>query len=117
MREADDRTDWDPRASDEQRLPREGHLEDGDRLDEYRLDATVLHVPGHSAGSIAVLTADGVLFSGDFLENRTRPSLATLVDDAEALKASFDRVRQLDVRIVYPGHGKSFTMDEMGNST
>jgi hydroxyacylglutathione hydrolase len=89
-------------------------LEDGDRLDDYGLDATVLHVPGHSAGSIAVLTADGALFSGDFLENRTRPSLATLVDDAEALKASFERVRQLDVRIVYPGHGRPFTIDEMG---
>lgn len=92
-------------------------LEDGDRLDEYGLDATVLHVPGHSAGSIAVLTADGVLFSGDFLENRTRPRLATLVDDAEALKASFERVRQFDVRIVYPGHGKAFTMDEIGGCT
>jgi ubiquinone/menaquinone biosynthesis C-methylase UbiE len=90
-------------------------LEDGDRLDEHGLDATVLHVPGHSAGSIAVLTADGVLFSGDFLENRTRPSLATLVDDAEAMKASFERAKRLDVRIVYPGHGEPFTMDEIGN--
>jgi len=92
-------------------------LEDGDRLDEYGLDATVRHVPGHSAGSIAVLTADGVLFSGDFLENRTRPSLATLVDDAEALEASFERVRRLDVRIVYPGHGKAFTIDEIRGCT
>jgi hydroxyacylglutathione hydrolase len=89
------------------------YLEDGDRLDEYGLDATILHVPGHSSGSIAVLTADGVLFSGDFLENRTRPSIATLVDDAEALKASFERVRKLDIRIVYPGHGKAFSLDEI----
>jgi len=89
------------------------YLEDGDRLDEYGLDATVLHVPGHSKGSIAVLTADGVLFSGDFLENRTRPSIATLIDDAEALKTSFERVTQLDIRIVYPGHGKPFALDEI----
>jgi len=32
------------------------YLEDGDRLTEYGLDATILHVSGHSAGSIAVLT-------------------------------------------------------------
>ncbi len=89
-------------------------LEDGDRLTEYGLDATILHVPGHSAGSIAVLTDDGSFFSGDFLENRTRPSIATLVDDAEALKASFERVKTLDIRTVYPGHGKPFTMDEIG---
>ncbi len=89
------------------------YLDDGDRLVDYGLDATILHVPGHSAGSIAVLTADGVLFSGDFLENRTRPSTATLVDDAEALKASLERVRTLDIRIVYPGHGKAFTLGEI----
>ena len=72
-----------------------------------------LIIPGHSAGSIAVLTDDGTLFSGDFLENRARPSIATIVDDAEALKASFERVKKLDIRIVYPGHGKAFTLDEI----
>ena len=90
------------------------YFEDGDRLDEYGLEAAVLHVPGHSAGSIAVLTVDGVFFSGDFLENRSKPSIATLVDDPEALKASFERVKQLDIRIVYPGHGKAFALDEIG---
>jgi len=89
-------------------------LEDGDRLTEYGLDATILHVPGHSAGSMAVLTDDRAFFSGDFLENRTGPSVATIVDDAEALKASLDRVRKLDIRTVYPGHGKVFTLDEVG---
>ena len=86
-------------------------LKDGDRLTEYGLDATILHVPGHSAGSIAVLTDEGDFFSGDFLENRTYPSVATLVDDAEALKTGFERVKKLDIRIVYPGHGKAFTID------
>ena len=89
------------------------YLEDGDRLDDYGLDAMILHVPGHSIGSIAVLTADGVFFSGDFLENRTRPSLATFVDNAEALGASFERVVKLDIRAVYPGHGEAFTLDEI----
>jgi hydroxyacylglutathione hydrolase len=89
------------------------YLEDGGRLTEHGLDATILHVRGHSVGSIAVLTNDGVLFSGDFLENRTRPSIATLVDDAEALKASFERVKQLDIRIVYPGHGEAFSLSEI----
>jgi len=89
-------------------------LKDGDRLDEYGLAAKVLHVPGHSAGSIAVLTDDGSFFSGDFLENRTRLSVATLIDDTEALKTGFERVKKLDVRTVYPGHGKAFVMDEIG---
>ena len=93
------------------------YFEDGDLLTEYRLDATILHVPGHSTGSIAVLTTDGVFFSGDFLENRTRPSVATLVDDHEALKAGFERVKKMNIRIVYPGHGKPFTLDEISLPT
>jgi len=60
------------------------------------------------------LTNEEAFFSGDFLENRTCPSVATLVDDAEALKASFERVKKLDIRTVYPGHGKPFSMDEIG---
>jgi len=60
------------------------------------------------------LTNEEAFFSGDFLENRTHPSVATLVDDAEALKAGFERVKTLDIRTVYPGHGKPFTMDEIG---
>jgi len=89
------------------------YLEDGDRLDEYGLAATILHVPGHSTGSIAVLTDDGSFFSGDFLENRTGPSIATFVDDADALKAGFERVKELNIRTVYPGHGKPFALGEI----
>lgn len=90
------------------------YLDDGDRLDAYGLDATVLHVPGHTAGSIAVLTGDGDLFAGDFLEDRRRPSVATFVDDAVALQASYDRVKGLGIRVVYPGHGTPFAIDEIG---
>ena len=90
------------------------YLDDGDRLDAYGLDATVLHVPGHTVGSIAVLTGDGDFFSGDFMEDRRRPSIATFVDDAEALRASYDRVKRLGIRVVYPGHGKPFALEDIG---
>jgi glyoxylase-like metal-dependent hydrolase (beta-lactamase superfamily II) len=59
------------------------------------------------------LTNEEAFFSGDFLENRARPSIATLVDDAEALKTGFERVKKLDIRTVYPGHGKPFALDEI----
>lgn len=88
-------------------------LEDGDSLSPYGLDATVLHVPGHTRGSIAVLTKDGAFFSGDFLENRRRPSIATFVDDAEVLRAEFERIKTLKIHTVYPGHGKPFSLDQI----
>jgi len=89
-------------------------LDEGDRLAKYGLDATVYHVPGHTRGSLAVLTADGAFFSGDFLENRTRPSIATFVDDASTLRAEFERIKTLNIHTVYPGHGAPFTLKEIG---
>ncbi|MCK5828485.1 MBL fold metallo-hydrolase [Candidatus Bipolaricaulota bacterium] len=89
-------------------------LDEGDRLTSYGLDATVFHVPGHTRGSLAVLTADGAFFSGDFLQNRTRPSIATFVDDAAVLRSEFKRIKTLNIQTVYPGHGKPFALEEIG---
>ncbi|MDD4876586.1 MAG: MBL fold metallo-hydrolase [Dehalococcoidales bacterium] len=37
------------------------YTEDGFDFSEYGLDAKALHIPGHSKGSIGILTADGAL--------------------------------------------------------
>ncbi len=42
-------------------------LEDGQDLGAYGLEARVLHLPGHSRGSIGILTADGALLCGDLV--------------------------------------------------
>jgi hydroxyacylglutathione hydrolase len=42
-------------------------LEDGQSLSLYGLDARIVHLPGHSKGSIGVLTSDGSLFCGDLI--------------------------------------------------
>jgi len=88
-------------------------LHDGDRLDEYGLPATVLHLAGHSRGSVAVLTDEHLLFCGDVLENRRRPRPATLVDDPGDLRMAVARLRGLETGRVYPGHGAPFHMDEL----
>ena len=62
-------------------------VEDGFDLSEYGVDARVLHLPGHSKGSIGVLTADGALFCGDLLYNWRRPS-TPIVDDLADQTAS-----------------------------
>ena len=75
------------------------------------LDATILALPGHSRGSIGILTAQGDLFCGDLLENTTTPALNTLVDDQAAARASLERICKLKIRMVYPGHGRPFRLD------
>ncbi len=83
-------------------------LEDGDRLDQYGLNARVIHTPGHTNGSIAVLTDQGLLFAGDTLSNTRKPGIAPLFQNYQELKNSVEKLKQFDIKMIYPGHGKPF---------
>lgn len=84
---------------------------DGDDLSEYGFDARVLHLPGHSKGSIGILTAAGDLFCGDLLENVSKPRLNSIMDAPKTANESLDKLDSLSIRTVYPGHGKPFQME------
>jgi hydroxyacylglutathione hydrolase len=88
-------------------------LEDGQELSEYGCDGKIVHIPGHSSGSIGVLTANGDLFCGDLLRNNGEPGRNSLVDVAEEMTASIERLQGLGVSMVYPGHGRPFPMEEL----
>ena len=83
----------------------------GDDLSEYGFDAQVLHIPGHSKGSIGLLTTAGDLFCGDLLANTDKPDLWSIIDDAAAANASVEKLKRLEINTVYPGHGKPFPME------
>ncbi|RLC93540.1 MAG: MBL fold metallo-hydrolase [Chloroflexi bacterium] len=85
-------------------------VEDGYDLSGYGLDARVLSIPGHSKGSISILTASGDLFCGDLLVNGDKPRLNSIIDDPAAARASVERLRGLGINTVYPGHGNPFPM-------
>jgi glyoxylase-like metal-dependent hydrolase (beta-lactamase superfamily II) len=85
-------------------------LADGDVLDLGDRVFEVLHVPGHTAGSIALWEAEtGTLFTGDtmYLDDKL------FVDDPVAFRASLERLRDLPVTVVHPGHNRSFSGDEL----
>lgn len=88
------------------------YLEDGNTLSDYGFDARILYIPGHTSGSIGILTAEGDLFCGDFLVNGKKPSLNKLTDDFIAANASIAKLRSLNIKTVYPGHGKPFLMEQ-----
>ena len=87
-------------------------LEDGFDLSKYGLEARVVHLPGHSKGSIGVLTTEGDFFCGDLLVNNKNPARNTLIDDQAEYDASLERLKTLNVKTIYPGHGKPFPMDQ-----
>lgn len=89
-------------------------LKDGESLADYGLDAAVLHLPGHTPGSVGVLTAAGELFCGDLMDSMLgRPSLEFFIDDMADAEASLARLRSLKIDTVYPGHGKPFTLEQV----
>ncbi|MEM8534836.1 MAG: MBL fold metallo-hydrolase [Chloroflexota bacterium] len=91
-------------------------LEEGDTLAAYGFDAQVVELPGHSKGSIGLLTQDGDLFCGDLLANTDKPDVWTIIDDPAAARASVETLKDLAINTVYPGHGQSFPMNVFWNN-
>ena len=77
------------------------------------MNATVIHIPGHTKGSIGILTDDGILFAGDTFTNRRKPDIATYIENSVELTNSISRLKSMTVNTVYPGHGKPFEMERI----
>lgn len=90
-------------------------LGDGDRLEIPGREFTVMHVPGHTAGSIGV-TGEGVVFTGDHVLPDQFPGIGVggpvSTNPIADYRASLERVRALDGLRVLPGHGWVF--DDLG---
>ena len=80
-------------------------LKDGDVVGGLK----VMHVPGHTAGSLVLSREDGVVFSGDALlsdkHGQVRsPDPRLALDRAQAL-ASAERIKALPITLLCTGHG------------
>ena len=91
-------------------------LEDGQSLGAYGLDATVLHIAGHTPGSIGLALSTGELVCGDTLENRGGLHPTRIVDDEAKLAASLERISKLGITTVYPGHGRAFSWEQFAKA-
>ncbi len=82
-------------------------FQDGLDLSKYGLDACILGLPGHSKGSIGILTSSGDLFCGDLLMNdKGKPSFG--FGEPASFLPTINRLKGMRIRTVYPGHGNPF---------
>jgi len=100
--------DYEVRPAPATRLLHEGDVVDlGDRHFE------IIHLPGHSPGSIALWEeASGILFSGDVVYD------GELLDNAyhsniDHYLASMERLREIPARTVHAGHFASFGRERL----
>lgn len=81
------------------------------------LEARILATPGHTAGSITVLTDGGDALIGDLVIGhmlRTgRPCLPYVADDVAQVRQSVRAVLARSPRRVYSAHGRPFTVEDL----
>jgi glyoxylase-like metal-dependent hydrolase (beta-lactamase superfamily II) len=120
---------YDPPASLIAALPREGYelasyavtpvtptrvVEEGDEIDLGDRALTVLHLPGHTPGEIALWEeATRTLFAGDcvyesgvLLDELPESNIADYV-------LSMQRLREVPARVVHGGHDESFGRERL----
>jgi hydroxyacylglutathione hydrolase len=88
-------------------------IEDGFDLRRFGMRAQVVHTPGHTSGSISLVSEAGEAVVGDLLMGgylggkvwRSRPNLHYFVEDRIMLESSLRRLLELAPSIIYTGHG------------
>jgi hydroxyacylglutathione hydrolase len=86
-------------------------LREGDTIDIGGMSFTVMHTPGHTPGSICLLTGNKV-FTGDTLFHK---GIGTTLMPGSSRRQLLDSIRTKlmalpDDTIVYPGHGRETTI-------
>ena len=100
--------DYAPETHQIRAAPLTGYLDEGDVVDLGDHSYQVLHLPGHSPGSIGLLDLrTKTLFSGDAIYNGPLYDQHPGADVPTYLR-TLDRLRALDVDTVHGGHFASF---------
>jgi glyoxylase-like metal-dependent hydrolase (beta-lactamase superfamily II) len=88
-------------------------IQEGDSLSRFGFSAKIIHLPGHTSGSIGVLTDTGELICGDVYANIKKPVPAPNAFDFKQLKSSISRLKSYNITEIYPGHGEPFRSSEI----
>ena len=90
-------------------------LNDGDTIAQGDITFTVMHTPGHTAGSVCFLCSDedgrDIMFAGDTLFKDSIGRSDTYSGDPRVQAETLDKIKALDKDyIIYTGHGASTTL-------
>ena len=94
---------------------------EGMRLDSFGLPASIMHTPGHTAGSITVLLDSGEAILGDTIMGGwaggairpATPNFHYFADDLPMAMASLDRILAAAAGPLHVGHGGPLRRDDV----
>lgn len=86
-------------------------------LTPFGFDARVLPTPGHTPGSLTVITASGQAFVGDlavnYLPGGRGPFWPPFGDSRRLIRDSWQTLRNQGVTTIYPAHGGPFKAEKL----
>ncbi len=86
-------------------------------LADFGIPGKIIPTPGHSRGSVSVVLESGEAFVGDMamsgLPLRLSPGLPIFAEDVSLLKKSWETLLALEVKMLYPSHGRPLHPGEM----
>ena len=77
-------------------------------LSSYGVDATILTTPGHTKGSLAVITSDGDCLTSDLLMSfvlKSVPGITVYAEDPGSVGPSLRKILDHGAKRIYPTHG------------
>ena len=108
------RADFDPGSYRPARADPTGSLHDGDVIDLGDRRLEVLHLPGHSPGSICLLDKDTrALFTGDVVYAGGLIDEVWPGTDRASYIRSMRRLAETEIAIAFPGHDDPLTAEQV----
>lgn len=86
-------------------------------LEQYGVRGTLIHTPGHSAGSMSLLLQSGEAFVGDLAVNglpqRFGPNMSAFAEDPDRVIHSWRTLLAAGAKVIYPAHGRPFPAEAL----
>ena len=101
------KADYDMSKNNKLQLNPSLFLKEGDSLENYGINATIVELPGHTEGSIGVMVGNTDFIVGDALMNIFYPSKSMLYNDRKGMEASASKVSNSEAKMIHFGHGNS----------
>ena len=92
-------------------------IDDTMSLEPYGFKAQIVSTPGHSAGSVSIVTDSGIAFTGDLMVNyypfELGPYFPPYGDDVDMIFNSWKKLLGMGVSTICPAHGKPFRANKL----